>query len=96
MLGEKAYTQRNSTSGLWVHGWHPIQFTLLVDDFGDKHVGDKYREHILDSLEEFYEILKDEKGTKYCGLTMDRDYDGEECAPIHAWIFTKGSPTIQA
>ena len=39
-LGTKGYHQSSNTSGLWVHEWRPIQFTLVVDDFGVKHVGD--------------------------------------------------------
>ena len=32
---EKAdYYEAATTPGLWCHKWHPIQFVLLVDDFG--------------------------------------------------------------
>ena len=29
------------TPGLWLHEWRPIQFSLVVDDFGVKYVGEE-------------------------------------------------------
>jgi hypothetical protein len=33
------YHQTKFTPGIWRHVTHPIQFTLVVDDFGVQHVG---------------------------------------------------------
>jgi hypothetical protein len=33
------YHQTKFTPGLWQHITHPIQFTLVVDDFGVQYVG---------------------------------------------------------
>ena len=48
----------------------------MVDEFGVKHVGEEHKEYLVDALEEFIEISKDEMGKKYCRLTMDWDYEG--------------------
>jgi hypothetical protein len=32
-LKEHGYTQSKTTPGLWTHKWHPITFSLLVNDF---------------------------------------------------------------
>ena len=35
---------------LWRHSTRPIQFSLVVDDFGVKYVGKKYVEHLVHCL----------------------------------------------
>ena len=47
---------------------------MVVDDFGAKYVGEKHAEHLLKVLREFYVVDKNEKGDKYCGITLDWDY----------------------
>ena len=39
-LNEAGYRQSKLklVPGLWKHDWRPIQFTLVVDDFGVKYV----------------------------------------------------------
>ena len=37
-LNKHGYTQRLRTLGLWTHKYNPIQFSLVVDDFGVKYV----------------------------------------------------------
>ena len=40
-LNKHGYYQSKLVPGLWLHKWHPIQFTLVVDDFGVKYIGKK-------------------------------------------------------
>ena len=47
------------TPGLWLHGWRPIQFSLVVDDFGVKYVGEEHSKHLVNALVEHYEISQD-------------------------------------
>ena len=58
------------TPGLWLHEWRPIQLSLVVDDFGVKHVGEENAKHLVNALVENYEISQDWDGKKYCGLTL--------------------------
>ena len=60
--------------GFWKHKWRLISFTLAVDNFGVKYVGEKYQTHLLTMLRKFYVLNKNEKGDKYCGITLDWDY----------------------
>ena len=39
------YYPTNFTPGLWKHTWRPVQFTLVVDDFGVKFSGLKHANH---------------------------------------------------
>ena len=49
-------------------------FTLVVDDFGVKYVGDEHAAHLQAALRETYEIEVDEEGEKYVGISLDWDY----------------------
>ena len=41
----------------------PIQFTLVVDDFGVKNVGKEHVLHLQQTLEEHYKVTKDWTGS---------------------------------
>jgi hypothetical protein len=36
-----------TTPGLWIHKWRPIQFCLIVNDFGVEYVGIEHFNHLL-------------------------------------------------
>jgi hypothetical protein len=38
-LKEHGYTQSKATPGLWMQEWHPITFSLVVNDFGVNILG---------------------------------------------------------
>ena len=42
------------TPGLWRHIFRPVQFTLVVDDFGIKFVVVEHLQHLVESLQKFY------------------------------------------
>jgi hypothetical protein len=50
------YHQTKFTPGLWRHVTHPIQFTLVVDDFGVQYVGKKHAQHMIDALKTNYTV----------------------------------------
>ena len=60
--------------GLWKHKWCPVQFTLVVDDFGVKYVGKEHAQHLKNTLEENYTVTTEWDGTRYIGITLDWDY----------------------
>ena len=64
-LNKEGYHQSKIIPGLWTHEWHPpIQFTLVVDDFGVKYEGNEHAQHLVDVLESFYDISVDWEGKK--------------------------------
>ena len=73
------YKQAPHTPGLFTHETRPITFSLIVDDFGVKYVGEEHAEHLIASLQSLYKITIDWSGTKYCGLTLAWDYDARTC-----------------
>ena len=44
-LTEENYFEVDHVAGLFKHKWRPIWFTLVVDDFGIKYVGEGHRDH---------------------------------------------------
>jgi hypothetical protein len=73
-LQEHGYRQSKLVPGLWKHDWRPIQFTLVVDDFGVKYVGEEHALHLKAALETNYEVTTDWSGRRYIGITLDWDY----------------------
>ena len=69
-LSTYGYIKCMHTPGLWRHIFRPVQFTLVVDDFGVKFVGIEQLQHIVESLKKFYEIVLGPIGSKYCGIAL--------------------------
>ena len=42
------------TLGLYKHVWRPVTFTLAVDDFCVKFIGDQHANHLKNTLEKYY------------------------------------------
>ena len=55
--------------------WRPITFTLVVDDFGIKFVGEEHANHLKQSLEQHYDVTIDWNGGKDVGISFKWDYD---------------------
>ena len=77
-LKEHGYSQSETTPGLWTHEWRPISFSLVVDDFGVKYVGEEHAQHLLQVVQKYYKCSFDLEGERYCGLTIKWDYEGKK------------------
>jgi hypothetical protein len=75
-LAKYGHYQAIHTPGLWKHTcWRPIQFVLVVDDFGVEHEDKKRATHLLNALNKHYEaVSEDWKGLLFCGIKLDWDY----------------------
>ena len=63
------------TPGLWKHISRPLQFTLVVDDFGVKHTRREDADHLLRVLEkEFTAVSTDWDCALYRGITLEWTY----------------------
>ena len=49
------------------------EFTLVVDDFGVKYMGEKHAFHLKQTLEANYKVTTEWGGTRYIGITLDWD-----------------------
>ncbi len=57
-LAPHGYYEYINTPGLWRHKWHPITFTIVVEDFGVKYVGKEHADHIIACIKEKYKLTK--------------------------------------
>ena len=79
-LGKDGYYQCRHTPGLWRHTSRPITFTLIVDDFAIKFVGQEHAQHLLTLLQRDYEAVStDWTATLYCGIMCKWDYEKKTC-----------------
>jgi hypothetical protein len=46
-LASHGFYECINTPGQWKHEWHPITFTLVVDNFGIKYVGKEHAGHLV-------------------------------------------------
>ena len=70
VLNKTGYYEAATTPGLWSHQWRPVQFVLLVDDFGIKYIDKEHTLHLLKTLELKYEITTGWEGTKFAGVDL--------------------------
>jgi hypothetical protein len=94
-LNKHGYQQSKLVSGLWKHDTRPIQLALVVNDFGDKYVGEEHAQHLKNALEEQYKLTCDWTGKWYFGITFD--WEGLHQAPgssVHAKLHAKSFETI--
>ena len=73
-LNKHRYRQSKLVPGLWRHDTRPVQFILVVDNFGVKYVGEEHANHLKRVLEEHYTLTCDRTGTRYIGITSDWNY----------------------
>jgi hypothetical protein len=59
------YHQTTFTPGLWPYVTRPVQFTLVVEDFGVQYAGAGHAHHIIVALETDYTVSKDWTGGLY-------------------------------
>jgi hypothetical protein len=69
-LEAKGYYEAAFTPGLWCHKWQPIQFCLIVDDFGVEYVEIEQFNHLLDLLKKFHGVQFNMAGDKFAGIDI--------------------------
>jgi hypothetical protein len=73
-LAKHGYYQTRHTPGLWRHVTCPLQFVLVVDDFGIEYVNKADAQHLIAALKQHYEITVDWEGTLFSGITLKWHY----------------------
>ena len=61
-LNKHRYQQSKLVPGLWKHNTRPIQFTLVVNDFGIKYIGKEHAQNLKNALKEHYKLTCDWTG----------------------------------
>ena len=55
-LQEYGYDELPDMPGLFKHKTRPVWFSLVVEDFGIKHIGKENAKYIIYILKDFYEV----------------------------------------
>ena len=78
-LNAAGYHPSQYTPGLWTHEWRPICFTVVVDYFGVKYVGEDHAQHLLDVVKQYYKVTDDlsteNQSDKFIDITLEWDYE---------------------
>jgi hypothetical protein len=61
-LKEHGYNQSKTTPGLWTHDWCPITFSLVLNDFGVKYIGEDHAQHLRQAVQKYYTCLFKKRG----------------------------------
>jgi hypothetical protein len=75
-LNTKGYIQSKIVPGLWKHKMKKIQFMLVVEDFGIKYIREDDLDHLIKTLEKYYDVTLDKSGQEYVKINLDWDYTG--------------------
>ena len=73
-LAKFGYEPAPITPGIWRHQTRPLQFAMVVDDFGIKYECQDDITHLLDALKMIYKTFEDCDGKLHCGLNLEWDY----------------------
>eukprot|EP00956_Cyclotella_meneghiniana_P020906 scaffold37523_cov49-Cyclotella_meneghiniana.AAC.1 len=73
-LNAEGYFQSKIVPGLWKHEVRPIQFVLVVDDFGIKYIRNEDLDHLVKSIKKHYDVTVDREGKEYLKIELDWDY----------------------
>jgi hypothetical protein len=69
-LEKKGYYKASTTPGLWQHKWQPVQFCLIIYDFGIEYVGIEHFNHLLSVLQKYQQIQTNMVGKKTAGINV--------------------------
>ena len=74
-LAKAGYVPAGHTPGLFKHITKPIQFILVVDDFGVKFVSQDDALHLINHLKTKYTATISWEGKLFCGIAIKWDYN---------------------
>ena len=74
VLSQSGYYKAATNPGLWPHTWQPIQFVLIVDNFGIEYVGRQHAHFLQKVLEAHYTITMDWEGKMFSGIDLHCNY----------------------
>ena len=74
ILNKRGYYQAKHTEGLWLHKKKNILFTLVVNNFGVKHICREDAEELVSIFEQTYPCKCDWSGEQYIGVHLEWDY----------------------
>jgi hypothetical protein len=78
-LKTEGYYEAALTPGLWCCKWRPIQFCLIVDNFGIEYVGLEHFNYLLGILKKFHGVQYNMARNKFAGMDIEWNYTAHRC-----------------
>jgi hypothetical protein len=75
----EGFYEAASTPGLWRYKWHPLQFCLIIDNFGVEYVGIEHFNFLLNLLKKYHGAQCNMAGDKLAGITIRWNYPRKHC-----------------
>jgi hypothetical protein len=72
-LNKEGHFQSQTVPGFWKHKTKSIQFVLVVDDFGIKYINKDDLDHLIQTLEKYYDVAVDLDGKEFVKIELDWD-----------------------
>jgi len=88
-LNQEGYNQSQTLPVLWKHKTKTIQFVLVVDDFGIQYINKDDLDHLVHTLEKYYEVAVDLDGKEFVKIELDWDYENKRVHLSMAPYFQK-------
>jgi hypothetical protein len=76
-LNQEGYYQSQTVPGLWKHKTKPIQFVLAVNNFGIKYINKDDLDHLIRTLEKYYDVAVDLDGKEFVKIELDWEYENK-------------------
>jgi hypothetical protein len=76
-LNKEGYFQSQTVPGFWKHMTKPIQFVLVVDNFGIKYLKQEDLDHLIRLLEKHYDVAVDFNRREFVKIELDWDYENK-------------------
>ena len=81
------YRPSSKTTGLWMHASRPINFTLVLHNFGVTCLIKEYTLYLKESIEDKYEVTTDWEVKLTIGISLEWDYEkGMVQIPIPGYV----------
>jgi len=77
-LNKEGYFQSQIVPVLWKHNTKPIQFVLVVEDFGIKYLKKEDLDHLIQMLKKHYDVSVNLKGKEFVKIQLDWDYENRK------------------
>ena len=72
-LNKEGHFQSQTVPGFWKHKTKSIQFVLVVDNFGIKYINKDDLDHLIQTLEKYYDVAVDLDGKEFVKIELDWD-----------------------
>ena len=95
VLAPHGYQPSKFAPNIWTHHTRRTKFCLCVDDFGVKYYSKADADHLIQALQQVYDLTVDFDGKEYCDLTLNSNYQAQYVDVSMPQFVTKSLQKLQ-